>query len=67
MKVMRDSNGLSIRDGDKVAVQTAPDGPICQATVIQARGDRAEELDSVLVAFENETAQWMPSSALTVI
>jgi len=61
---MRDRNGLSIHTGDRVSVQTT--GAATMATVIDAHSDMAQELKSVLVQFENGTAQYMPPTTVAV-
>lgn len=65
---MRDKNGLTIRDGDKVKVQTAGTShpPTHDGTIIDADSHRAKSLNAVLVEFDNGTRQYMGGEHLAV-
>lgn len=49
---MRDRTGRTIRDGDRVRIQTTPTGPISFGTVDDANSHRAKELNCVRVCFD---------------
>lgn len=64
---MWDKNLLSVKKGDRVEVQTVIDGPLAYGTIVSSESIRCQELESVLVRFDNGAFQYMPPSSVRVI
>src|SRR3972149_1361651 len=57
---MRDRNNLTIRQGDRLLIQTGgPDSPIYHGTAESTKHGYCKDLGLVLVRFDNRTAQYM--------
>ena len=65
---MRDRNNLTIRQGDRLLIQTGgPDSPVSHGTAESTKHGYCKDLGLVLVRFDNRTAQYMDGKVLEVV